>query len=251
MTSNSVVAHGLLIESKDGQEKICSVIARSHEFQVFFSEIPLRLPLWDLSRGCKIRRLFVIRKWDVRDMPVFFQIGFLATWWFSRCPDSVPKTIVWASLAFYPILGLKVMMIFTWKMCVKQIQSLEHMSWLVCLRDLSQELHGVPADAPPPSTPPRRGREGYVEKMGDNTPLMVPKPTSSSRRNNALLTVEKWSYVQAPPPPPQRRVGPCTFGPQTHAEYEAWSWDVYGWLVIEGSLVEKLPIYERHRRVKE
>ena len=49
-----------------------------------------------------MERLFVIRKWDVRDMPVLFQIGFLGTWWFSRCPDSVPKTIVWASLAFYP-----------------------------------------------------------------------------------------------------------------------------------------------------
>ena len=38
MTSNNVIAHGLLIESKDGQEKICSVISKSHEFRVFFSE---------------------------------------------------------------------------------------------------------------------------------------------------------------------------------------------------------------------
>ena len=69
-------------------------------------------------------------------------------------------------------------------------------------RDVSPE-HGVPPDVPPPSTPPRRGREGYVEKMGDNTPLMVPKPTLSSRRNQALLMVEK----------PQSLPLPCTKAP--------------------------------------
>ena len=205
---------------------------------------------------------------------LFFQIGFLGTWWFSRCPDSVPKTIVWASLAFYP----GVLSSSCTPPCTppgpppSTPTSGGSPSTPLSESDFGSEsdddlhMEDVCKADPIPRTYVMAGLfERFVSRTARSTtrcPSTIHTSTSWSWR---ICEEDGWQYSKDGAKTyiiftqkqcsfdcvPQRRVGPCMFRPQTHAEYEAWSWDVYGWLVIEGSLVEKLPIYERHRRVKE